>query len=223
MCKYMFSQSKYTILAGDITNFKKKDYILTRLISQLKPHTDHIIYILGNHEYYELGQTKVSEVKDAYSTLSNKLGINLLENEHLETDDFIFYGATMWSKMTEHAYRRMSDQFSFTNKEELLDIHEDSKSKLERFITEYKSEKPLIVITHHLPSFTLIDKEYEKYKDLNSGFASELDHLIRDPISYWIYGHTHKSNDTIINNVRLLCNPLGYPGIERANFKDCTF
>ena len=73
---------------------------------------------------------------------------------------------------------------------------------------------------HHLPSFTLIDEEYKKYNDLNTGFASNLDYLICKPINYLIYGHTHKPRNTVINNVKLICNPHGYPGYESKNFKD---
>ena len=214
---------KYTILAGDITNFTNKSQDLSYLISEIRPYTDHIIYVLGNHEYYESKKSKINDVRDSYKSICNDLNITLLENEYLETDDFIFYGATMWTDITKIAFDRMNDKYSFESINELLDIHKESKSKLEEFVNEYKSKKPLVVITHHLPSFSLIDKEYEKYKDTNSGFASELDYLIKNPISYWIYGHTHMPNNSTINNVKLFCNPAGYPGKERINFKDHTF
>lgn len=222
------NKTKYTILAGDITNFKKRETILTRVVSELKPHTDHIIYVLGNHEYYEPGNKNISEIKSEYKKLCDNLGISLLENSSLETDDFVFYGATMWTKPSIGAFLGMNDKYSFKNHQEVIDIHEESVFQLSKFLAEHKciqNTKPLIVITHHLPSFKLIDKEYECYKDLNTGFASELDHLIRDPVKYWIYGHTHKPIDTTINGVRLLCNPHGYPKERygRCIYPDCVF
>jgi predicted MPP superfamily phosphohydrolase len=218
------NRSKYIILAGDITNFKQREQNLTKLITELKPFTDRIIYILGNHEYYELGKTKACEVKAIYGDLSKKLDIDFLENESLETDDFIFYGTTLWSKLNENAFSKMNDQFSFSSRQEVLDIHQESVNKLETFINEYKSDKQLVVITHHMPSFKLIDKEYEKFTSLNAGFASELDHLIRDPVSYWVFGHTHKPSNTVINGVKLICNPHGYPKerYARTDYPDCT-
>ena len=30
-------------------------------------------------------------------------------------------------------------------------------------------------------------------------------------VKCWIYGHTHMQSEYIINNVPLLCNPIGYP------------
>lgn len=217
--------TKYTILAGDITNFSKKESIFIDFINELKLYTNKIIYILGNHEYYDLGHTKSTDVIDIYKKLSDTLNIYFLENNHLETDDFIFYGATLWSNVDENAYYRMNDKFSFNNISDIIDRHIYAKNNLENFINNYKSEKSLVVITHHMPSFKLIDPVYRKYGTFNSGFASELDYLIKNPVSYWIYGHTHKPNDTTINGVRLLCNPHGYPKeLYSVNkYPDCTF
>ncbi len=217
------NRTKYTILAGDITNFEKREFILTKLVSELKPHTDHIIYVLGNHEYYKQGKKSVTEIKIEYKILCEKLEITLLEDTSFETDDFIFYGATMWTNMNTVAFKQMNDRYSFKSHDELISLHENSVSHLTDFMNNYNSTKPLVVITHHLPSFTLIDKIYECYSDINSGFASRLDYLIAPPIKYWVYGHTHKPNTTVINGIKLFCNSHGYPGHECANFKDCVF
>lgn len=219
------NRTKYVILAGDITNFKKREICLTQLVSELKPLTDKIIYILGNHEYYELGQTNAKDVVGVYRDLCTKLDINFLENQHLETEDFTFYGTTLWSKLNEETYFRMNDKYSFSSRQEVLDIHKESVSKLESFIDEYKKDKKLVVISHHMPSFTLIDKEYKKFGSFNTGFASELDYMIKHPVSYWIFGHTHKPNNTMINGVNLMCNPHGYPKelYSKADYPDFTF
>jgi predicted MPP superfamily phosphohydrolase len=202
---------KYTILAGDITNFKKRNEILPKLSIALKPYTDHIIYVLGNHEYYECGKLTSSEVRDSYKTLCESLGIHLLENNYLETDDCVFYGTTMWTDQNESAFQRMNDRFSsFKTNKEIVDTHKESLFLLSEFIKDYRSPKPLVVITHHMPSFTLIDKKYECYKEIHSGFASSLDFLITDPIKYWVYGHTHMYSNRLINGVQMICNPLGY-------------
>jgi len=219
------SRTKYTILAGDITNFKQRENCLSKLVSELKPLTDKIIYILGNHEYYELGQTKAKDVVGVYRDLCKNLDINFLENEPLETEDFTFYGTTLWSKPNYESYSMMNDKYSFTSSQEILDIHQESVFKLGSFINEYQKDQKLVVISHHMPSFKLIDKEYRKYAYLHPGFASELDYLIKYPVSYWIFGHTHRPSDTTINGVRLLCNPHGYPKelYSKADYPDCTF
>jgi hypothetical protein len=69
-----------------------------------------------------------------------------------------------------------------------------------------------------MPSYTLLHKEFttESYNKYNQCFASDSESLIKEPVALWIYGHTHKENSSVINSVKLLCNPLGYPS-ERSN------
>jgi len=68
-----------------------------------------------------------------------------------------------------------------------------------------------IFITHHLPSHLLIDRQYED-SQINQCFASSCEQLMTNNVKYWFYGHTHSASDTTINETRLLCNPVGYPG-----------
>lgn len=211
---------KNLVLAGDITNFKKRNEILPLVVSELKKYHDNIFYVLGNHEFYTNGGDIHNDIKD-YKKICSELRIILLDNDHYETDDFVFYGTTLWSNVTKDAYKRMNDKYSFNDIQEVLDVHEKSIELLGTFIDNYQVPKPLIVVTHHLPSFELIDPVYRDYNQLNTGFASNLDHLIKDPVKLWIYGHTHRPNDIHLNSVRLVCNPHGYPN-ERNYYTDCV-
>ena len=80
-----------------------------------------------------------------------------------------------------------------------------------------------IVITHHVPSYSLIDIKYKTQKMLpyNQCFFCDMDDLIEkynSKIKCWVYGHTHKSSNVIINNIPFLCNPIGYPN-ENSNLE----
>jgi predicted phosphodiesterase len=81
-----------------------------------------------------------------------------------------------------------------------------------------------------MPSYQLIDKKY--YDDnYNMWFASHMDNIIKEnegKLLGWFYGHTHQPNDSIINGVITLCNPVGYKGENRninynmfINLKTC--
>jgi hypothetical protein len=98
------------------------------------------------------------------------------------------------------------------------ELHEIQKEFLSDTINQ--ASIPVIVITHHIPSFTLIHKEFttESYNKYNQCFASTCESLIKEPVKLWIYGHTHKENNSEINYVKVLCNPLGYP--SERNKKD---
>jgi hypothetical protein len=73
-----------------------------------------------------------------------------------------------------------------------------------------------IVITHHMPSSSLIDIKYKtiQMQPYNQWFYCDLDKLIEtngNKIKYWIYGHTHTPSNVIMNEIPFLCNPIGYP------------
>ena len=57
----------------------------------------NVIYIMGNHEHYHGDiETTYSILKDKLQHLSN---LHILENEHIELHDFIFFGGTLWTDM----------------------------------------------------------------------------------------------------------------------------
>jgi hypothetical protein len=68
----------------------------------------------------------------------------------------------------------------------------------------------VIVLTHHLPSFELVEKKY-KNSPLVSNYAAALDELIKEPVVVWICGHSHNAMSLRYTSGTLAClNPLGY-------------
>ena len=51
----------------------------------------------------------------------------------------------------------------------------------------------------------------------NENHFTNLEKIIIDPIILWGYGHLHKKAEMIINGVRVISNPRGYPG-EKTGF-----
>ena len=73
-------------------------------------------------------------------------------------------------------------------------------------------------MTHHLPHWRSIHPKYEGIRS-NPSFASDLDHLVRLPVTLWVHGHTHESLDYVSNGTRVVCNPRGYlPGEPNPAF-----
>jgi hypothetical protein len=77
------------------------------------------------------------------------------------------------------------------------------------------SKKPLLIITHHLPSFEMILSEYDT-SPCKSHFASDLNHLFKKPVIGWICGHSDGFNEKI-NNIPCIMNSIGYPSEPRRN------
>ncbi|MCS6946384.1 MAG: hypothetical protein NZM12_02070, partial [Steroidobacteraceae bacterium] len=68
---------------------------------------------------------------------------------------------------------------------------------------------PTVVVTHHLPHRLSVHRRFGA-DVLNPSFASDLDDIVRAPVSLWVHGHTHESMDYVVNGTRVLCNPRGY-------------
>jgi predicted phosphodiesterase len=214
----MHSVEKYgadnLILAGDIVNFKTMDR-LEKLVDCLKPYYKNIIYILGNHEYYNKPKNySMDDVIETYKKLCAKLGIIFLENGTAEIDGVLVWGATFWSVPAANEFYKMND-CRFLRIDDIIKKHKESYKCLEQLIGSTK--KQILIITHHFPSYRLVHKDY-KYSALNSCFCSESDNLIKSPVTHWVFGHTHKSISVELDGVKFYCNPYGYVDERNEEF-----
>ncbi|WBR14737.1 Metallophosphoesterase [Pandoravirus kuranda] len=80
-------------------------------------------------------------------------------------------------------------------------------------------DQPVVVITHHAPSFKSIHKRYATSL-LTCAFVTDLERLMKPPMALWVHGHTHTASDYCVPcdptrpeggpSVRVVNNPLGY-------------
>lgn len=210
-------RTKYLVLAGDVVTFKTRNTILPTLFRTLfEHHADHVIYVLGNHEFYDC-PVSYSEALQAYRDICAEAGVTLLHNESYETDDCVFYGTTLWSNAEIDGYQRMRDSRYMTY-ETMIAEHKLAVAEMERFLQKVGA-KPVVMVTHHLPSLSLVQSKYLRYGCMNSCFASALDRFIAPPVGIWVYGHTHTPDKRHMNGVFLCCNPYGYAG-ENSSHED---
>ena len=137
-----------------------------------------------------------------------------MNNSYEIYDGYCFIGTTLWSKVINPEYT-INDVYNIPcldyikyNRLNMLSV-----DFLEDALTNNEN---CIVITHHVPSDSLIDIKY-KTKHLlpyNQWFYCNMDKLIeinKNKIKCWIYGHTHTQSNIIMNGIPFLCNPIGYP------------
>ena len=203
------------VLAGDIDIKARVNWI-----NDIASKFHHVIYVLGNHEFYHGAMNNV--YKETRENLVDN--VHLLENESIIIDDVTFHGATLWSDFLNgnpmsylqcdkaindyRLIRAAAGQHKF--KPWLAhSLHDISKMFLQENV-----KKGDVVVTHHGPTFESISKEY-RGDTLNGAFASDLSHLIMaiNPV-LWFHGHLHNSSDYMVANTRVLCNPRGYVGHE---------
>ena len=200
------------ILAGDIGNPYQSNYNI--FMEFMNTHFRRTFVIAGNHEYYN--KSKSMDETNAHLAIffTQFQNIRFLNNSCEYYEDHCFIGTTLWSKITSPTYE-INDVYNIPSFDYIqynrlnmlsVDFLEDSLDK----------NTNCIVMTHHMPSMSLIDRKYliPKMLPYNQWFYCDLDDLIKtkkDKIKCWIYGHTHTPASNLIHDVLFLCNPIGYP------------
>jgi predicted phosphodiesterase len=215
-------------LCGDIGYPHSGIYSL--FLKQMSQSFKKVFLITGNHEYYnsdKYGSHTMEEINRHIGFIINvnKLeNVTFLNNSYELYDDVLFVGTTLWSKIPS---MNMNDICLMNDFKQIEGLTYDTYNLLHykscSFIADtlaliekgdiFKDKNvniKVVIMTHHLPSFNLIDEKHA-YSDTNCFYASKCDPFFVEPIKAWIYGHTHTPNKTIINNIKFVCNPKGYP------------
>jgi hypothetical protein len=234
------------ILAGDIAEARsiRKDHHSTKTLLD-HPHSgfpcseffrwecakyEKVFYVMGNHEHYG------GRFDKTYTELLGLIpsNVTLLEDQCEEYNGVLFVGSSLWTDCNRydpvtfmHLKWAMSDYKVITNHykdkglyhklipEHTAEVHRKSRDYI-RIVAEQNRDKPIIVTTHHAPSFGSVHQKYWHDTVMNGGYASELSELILDNpnIRYWFHGHMHDPVDYMIGTTRVMSNPRGYEGIE---------
>jgi Icc-related predicted phosphoesterase len=208
------------VLAGDIVTAPKKLKEYVYRIRETWSREVPIIHTSGNHEYYG---RDFSKARHNYTIwLTNHIpNFWSLDRGATVIDGVTFIGATLWTNMADGTHmetaRSEMNDFRRIFIEDGGDLFSPELSVTEwrksvQYIEEMaaKATKPLVVVTHHAPSFRSIPPEYAG-NPLNGAYASSLDDLVRDfGAALWVHGHLHSNSDYMIGNTRVVCNPRGY-------------
>ena len=194
-----------------------------------------VIYVLGNHEFYNHSMPDLIRDLRREAKGSNVL---VLENNAVEIGGFVFLGCSLWTdfqlcpnaheaklfanqEMNDFWLIKKSEGNKLYSAEDSAKRHAASVRWLTRRIARHDPSRT-IVVTHHAPSHRSISPQ-NAGDMLNAAFASDLDSLIRaSRIPLWIHGHTHYNVDYKIGGTRIYSNQRGYrheglPGFEPGN------
>jgi hypothetical protein len=90
-------------------------------------------------------------------------------------------------------------------------LHLAQKVALTLAIKSQDTTRKILVVTHHMPSYSLISEKF-KGSALNCCFASNCDNLMTLPqVKGWIYGHTHDVSVKLHRGCICAVNTFGYP------------
>ena len=219
----------YLILAGDIGYPNQQSY--WRFVEDASNKFQIVFLILGNKEFsigpYRFVPTFVRD------TIRRKRLPNVI---FLDGTTFDFYiddirirviGTTLWTYCADpdpYRFRRIvyhRPDGSIGNFGEINNmVFLESCRWLEREIDRCSEDGcKAIIITHHVPSFKLLKLEYRigwnNY--MNEYYASDCEHLFREPVVAWYYGHTNDKGKQVLNDIAF------YIGSSNANKDEDDF
>src|SRR5579872_3193567 len=209
------SRVDLVLLAGDIVGFGAHSLTaLGKMRSLCAKAAGTVLYIPGNHEYYGTSPPFVDQNLLLLEREIENLQV-LRSGVIFEQEGRHFLGDTLWfpDDPLNPVYAPGLNDFALI--QGFIPWVYERYAACRAFLDQELRQGD-IVLTHHLPSLSLIAPQFAG-SPLNRFFAADLTDLIleRKP-ALWVCGHTHSSIDTSIGETRILCNPYGYPTESQA-------
>jgi Icc-related predicted phosphoesterase len=196
-----------------------------------------VIYIAGNHEGYGCDIDRTREKAKGAAADTN---IAVMENESLVINGVRFLAGTLWTDFELFgrpdvamlvAAEQMND-YRLIRKDNyahrLRPIDTAARHRATRRFIEAELAKPFagptVIVTHHGPYRGAIKQGHEQ-DTLSAAYVSDLTKVIeRFQPNLWIYGHTHRSDDTRLGNTRVISNAKGYgPRLPGGHWENPLF
>lgn len=208
---------KIVVVAGDTDNGLGGLKFLNKLRN--KGHT--VLAVDGNHESYaNLSQGRdVSETsarfREDFPWVSTIDGYRFI----LRNGWYLVYDEALWQGyMNDSRYCCLSaEQVNLQAERDALYVRQELEA-----CRNYQVKA--VVTTHTSPCLDTLNVEYEGHYSNDWYYNPLMGKLLAeyaDTIAVWNHGHTHAPADKIVDGVRVVCNPRGYPG-ENPNWKPIT-
>jgi predicted phosphodiesterase len=187
-----------------------------------------VLYLAGNHEYYD-GEF---ELVQARMRAASSRKVELLDCTCAVIGSVRFLGCTLW---TDYSLAPPSDRLAVI---EDARKHNPDYQKIRFGARAFSPEDSIalcgrhrgwlsaeltrpfagktVAITHFAPHPRSIAPAFANHR-ANPAFVVDLDQAMGPP-ALWIHGHTHTFFDYRVRGTRVVCNPRGYPG-ERTGFR----
>jgi len=203
---------------------------------------EHVLFLAGNHEYYNKGDTVNSMTEQnewMISVCSERPNLHFMEKESLVLNGITILGTTLWSEIPddslELAERDLNDYHLSYNHAageaprglkaiETRALHRENirwlESELRRATYDHKA---LVVLTHHTPMVTGTSHPRFENSDITCCFSSDLEELLLESspaLVAWACGHTHYNFDFMVGDVRVLSDQRGYKYSRNSEYEE---
>ena len=220
------------ILAGDIGR-PDIPSLQTFLLAQCQ-RFEHIFYVAGNHCFYEGEyENRLQQLRELDNLDPH---IHFLQNKsYLLPNSVRILGTTLWSHIPHETASKIGQcyaDYDFISTVIEKEVG-DNKMKTQRQITvddtnewhaqqhgwllqeiqkARENREHVVIITHHAPSRHETCSKPDEEDGVEDAYINDHDADCVDPVRLWVYGHTHRSTDLIVNSTRIVSNQLGYAG-----------
>ena len=216
----------YAVISDLHIDFRNSE-IIGQLINHINTNTSDVDYIINAGDTCE----SFSLRKDFHDEL-NKPILEVLGNHdyyghsggrtltYIDSLDLVL--ATLWTNFNNNntktrfaAEKQINDfrMINFWGAQRMMESYNETIAFIE-------NKKPKIVVTHFGCHPNSIDEKY-KGNILNRYFINNCSKTIKKiKPKFWIHGHTHSPADYVIDDTRIICNPLGYPCENYRNISD---
>jgi len=196
------------IVAGDTANGLEG----LKFLDKLQRKGFNVLASPGNHEHYSnLARKRTAEETEArfrerYPGSGHFDGVPVV----LRNGWYLVTKETVWRECMNDSKRCVLTKEQVNNRayNDYVNIHQTLQEWKDY---QYKG----VVVTHTAPCTETLDPKFEGF------FSNEWYHNpwmrtllteFSEQILVWCHGHTHASNEAVVDGVRVVCNPRGYPG-----------
>lgn len=209
------------ILAGDIGHVSNTVWqAFTKYVSA---NWQHVIYVLGNHEYYS-NSKDMTKLLNAYTTyLEQYTNIHLLNRNKLKIGEYDILGVTMWTHNEYSVVTQINDfkqikmhneagHLKSINLTQYNELHTQDKTWL---FANIDPSRKTIVVTHFPLTHNGVNhpKYAEQKASICNYYANEFHHSLLTAYNpcpenqlICIAGHTHFNYDFVKDNIRYIAN-----------------
>ena len=221
-------------------NARNHKGVVGRFLTRLFQKYERVFYVMGNHEHYhgDFKQTKqiLTEFIHNHSPEAQDK-MFLLDCDKFVHGGVVFLGCSLWTDFNgasptamNAAQFGLNDYRMITNGNPMLllkpqDTLEEHRKHVEWIEAQLNIENfvqtidqvpmKIVMIGHHAPSKKSVHPHYAADVEINGAYQTNLEWLMDGKIALWLHGHTHNEFDYIINGTRIMCNPMGYLGVEQ--------
>lgn len=230
---YPTAHSRILVLAGDIYPGINPDF--KEVIRRIAEPFYLVLFVPGNHEFYESSLSIEDRMREACNALPNVLYFN---KASLRLGDTTFLGATMWTNVPKYLWdtsgnnvndyrviRKSSKSTATITPSDTVFLHKNHAGWLRHALRDAEREgsKNAVVITHHAPTMELSKNAVSRPPELFPYYYStDLEDVTANPLIHtWVHGHTHESRITRFTpwGPIFACNAMGYPS-ETTGYSD---